>query len=180
MVCEHVPISSLLSLAFFLSILWQELPGISKSVSDALDKLCKALLTVPEDFSKDPELEAYVATAHFRQNLGEIFRADTAEIARGFLVDGGSTTTGTGLTTPVSTHVEAMEDESQKEPSASPQHATEQPGSKMLPLWLAPDLPFAGFPHQPTWAKQLVNRSLQSSTSLGLARMQWLSRISMP
>ena len=113
-----------------MSILWQELPGISKSVSDALDKLCKALATVPEDFSKDPELEAYVATAHFRQNLGEIFRADTVEIARGFLVDGGSTTAGTGLTTPVSTQVEAMEDESQKEPSASPQHATEQPGSK--------------------------------------------------
>lgn len=112
------------------------MPGVSKSVSDALEKLRKALDTVPDEASADPELEAYVVTAKFRQSLGEVFGASTVEMALGFLSDGSSTTAGTGISTPVSTQVEAVEDDSQKDPSASPQpvpspqQSTEQPVGK--------------------------------------------------
>ena len=113
--------------------LCQDLPGISKSVSDALDKLGKALQTVPDDMTGDPELEAYVATGKFRQSLGQVFVASTVELALGFVSDGSSTCAGTGISTPVSTQVDAVEDDSQKEPLSSPQPVAspqEQPGGK--------------------------------------------------
>lgn len=74
-----------------------------------------------------------MATGKFRQSLGQVFVASTVELALGFVSDGSSTCAGTGISTPVSTQVDAVEDDSQKEPSASPQPVAspqEQPGGK--------------------------------------------------
>ena len=124
--CFFILFTSLQLLMF--GQLLQDLPVLSKTVSDALEKLEKALSGVPTDYSKDAELTAYLETAHERENLGKLWGCLTVEKAKLLTDDSGSTTVGPSVSAAASTPVaspRAAEDEVKTEPQPSPPAASD-------------------------------------------------------
>ena len=141
--------------------LLQDLPVLSKSVADALEKLEKALSGVPTDYSKDAELTAYLETAHQRQDFGRLWSCLSAEEASRYLDDSRSTTAGATASAATSTPVsspKAVEDEvKNSEPEASPHAASEmeaadgkdnKPGSESTSVAGSGQAPLPGAPRR--------------------------------
>ena len=170
-------------------LLWQDLPGLSKSVSDALEKLTKAVSSVT-DTAGDPELAAYLQTALTRQQFGKLWIAETVENAKSCLGDSDGVSTDVPVSSPRGTADE------EKEPLASPKaHSEVEAGSEAkekaadggaLESKTSEGTSVAGSNHNPPLARRsssarsqsipvaVVSKLLSYSIKLLQTRTQWL------